>query len=323
METKTGRNDPLLGALFAPASEGERARAMDELLTAHVYWRIDRILSARFAQSALVRHDRDDIRNEILVRLVDRLHALGNNSSTAIESFPDYVSVVAFNTFDEFVKRVQPLRARLRNRVRYALRHDRRLAMWDAAGSTLCGLSAWKGACQAADPAASPPRLARRPTLAAFLTAMFEEIGRPLRLDDAVTFVADVHDATDPRLFSLVGDERAALADPIERLADLQVLHKLWREICELPLRQRLALLLNARDDSGESVVRFLPVTGIASIRQIGESLAIQARELAELWHELPLEDARIAVILNVSRQQVINLRRTARQRLHRRMHRC
>ncbi len=112
---------------------------------------------------------------------VDRLHALAHNPSTAIESFPNYVSVVAFNTFDEFVKRVQPLRARLRNRVRYALRHNEGLAMWEAAaGSTLCGLSAWKGTSEAADPTMRTSRLARRPTLAALLKAMFEEIGRPL-----------------------------------------------------------------------------------------------------------------------------------------------
>ncbi len=42
--------------------------------------------------------------------------------------------------------------------------------------------------------------------------------------------------------------------------------------------------------------------------------------ELATLWQELPLEDARIAVILDVTRQQVINLRRTARERLQCRM---
>jgi hypothetical protein len=66
METKTGRNDPLLAPFLAATAEGERERAMDELLAAHVYWRVDRILSARFAGSVLARHHGEDVRNETL-----------------------------------------------------------------------------------------------------------------------------------------------------------------------------------------------------------------------------------------------------------------
>jgi hypothetical protein len=44
------------------------------------------------------------------------------------------------------------------------------------------------------------------------------------------------------------------------------------------------------------------------------------AEEFANLWNELPLEDASIASLLGVTRQQVINLRKSARERLTRRM---
>jgi hypothetical protein len=43
------------------------------------------------------------------------------------------------------------------------------------------------------------------------------------------------------------------------------------------------------------------------------------ADDLAGLWHELPLDDRRIAERLAVTRQQVINLRKAARARLARR----
>jgi hypothetical protein len=42
--------------------------------------------------------------------------------------------------------------------------------------------------------------------------------------------------------------------------------------------------------------------------------------EFAEIWNHLPLDDNRIAEILNLTRQQVINLRKSARERLARRM---
>ncbi len=38
------------------------------------------------------------------------------------------------------------------------------------------------------------------------------------------------------------------------------------------------------------------------------------------LWNDLPLEDSSIAELLGATRQQVINLRKCARERLERRM---
>jgi hypothetical protein len=54
-------------------------------------------------------------------------------------------------------------------------------------------------------------------------------------------------------------------------------------------------------------------------MRRIADALEIDAQQLARIWGELPLEDARIAESLGVTRQQVINLRKSARERLSRR----
>jgi len=93
----------------------------------------------------------------------------------------------------------------------------------------------------------------------------------------------------------------------------------LWVEIGELPLRQRVALLLSLRDDQGRGVLTLFPLVRVASIRQIAEALFMSAEHLATLRNELPLEDTAIAQSLGVTRQQVINLRKCARQRLLRR----
>jgi hypothetical protein len=42
--------------------------------------------------------------------------------------------------------------------------------------------------------------------------------------------------------------------------------------------------------------------------------------ELAGLWNDLPLDDNRIAALLACTRQQVINLRMSARKRLAKRI---
>jgi len=97
-------------------------------------------------------------------------------------------------------------------------------------------------------------------------------------------------------------------------------LHRLWEEIRALPPRQAAALLLNLRDAKGANAVSLLPLTGVASLRDIAGTLGMPALELAALWSRLPLDDATIAGTLGLSRQQVINLRKAARQRLARRM---
>jgi hypothetical protein len=62
------------------------------------------------------------------------------------------------------------------------------------------------------------------------------------------------------------------------------------------------------------------PLTGVATVQQIAAALEFPLGHLAELWNSLPIDDERIAGLLQISRQQVINLRKAARARLGRRL---
>jgi hypothetical protein len=81
-----------------------------------------------------------------------------------------------------------------------------------------------------------------------------------------------------------------------------------------------VALLLNLRDDHGADLLSLLTLSGIARLHQIATALEMDARDLARLWKDLPLEDAVLAQRLGLTRQQVINLRKCARERLARRL---
>ncbi|HYR28103.1 MAG TPA: hypothetical protein VEU30_06525, partial [Thermoanaerobaculia bacterium] len=84
--------------------------------------------------------------------------------------------------------------------------------------------------------------------------------------------------------------------------------------------RQRAALLLNLREpDSGNAVLLFV-ILGIADLDTIAEAIGITRDELAAIWDQLPLDDLTIAARLGITRQQVINSRRSARERLARRI---
>ena len=94
----------------------------------------------------------------------------------------------------------------------------------------------------------------------------------------------------------------------------------MWKEICDLPLRHRAALLLNLRDSHGADALELFQLTRVAGIHEIAKSLDFQPEDFARIWNRLPLDDAAIADHLGLKRQQVINLRQSARARLSRRL---
>jgi hypothetical protein len=313
-------NDPLLHDVLTSATEGLREAAIAELLAVHVYWRVDRILGARFRRSSLADDHQEDVRADVVLKLVGRLRRLVRDAAVApIERFPDYVAVVTFHCFDDFVRRAFPAHAKLKNRIRYALSHDRRFALWTRGDVLLCGLAEWLDQRGLFRADAAAMTILGGDDLGAVLADLFEQSAGPLELEWVVGSIAAIH----LREEELEGESGAAVGRPPgEELENIDTLRQLWTEIRALPLNQRIALLLSARDASGESVTRYLPITGTASIRQLAEALGFDATRLAGLWPELPLGDDRIAALLSMTRQQIINLRRSARDRLTRRMKR-
>ena len=55
-------------------------------------------------------------------------------------------------------------------------------------------------------------------------------------------------------------------------------------------------------------------------MRQLAAALEINVADFVSIWTELPLEDVRIADLLGLTRQQVINARKSGRERLARRL---
>lgn len=163
------------------------------------------------------------------------------------------------------------------------------------------------------------------------LRAIFDWTQSPIELDLLTSVVAEWWNVTDETVELDSGSDTERPESTGEQIADKRpdaaveierrwYLKRLWDEITELPLRQRTALLLNLRDENGRGVVDLWIIVGIAEPQTVAAILGMTTEEFAELWNELPLEDSRIAVYLGITRQQVINLRKSARERLARRM---
>ncbi len=159
------------------------------------------------------------------------------------------------------------------------------------------------------------------------LAAIFDYLGSPVEFDKLAGALAGLLQYEDQPLESLedikdtVGFEASAGgSDAAWRVEKRIFLQRLWEEINQLPPNQRVALLLNLRDTEGGGGITLFPALRIATIHQLAETMEMSAEELAGMWNELPLEDAKIAQMLRLTRQQVINVRKAARKRLTRRM---
>lgn len=287
-----------------------------------------------------------EIKGDVRAAILAELQCLKDGAQgQPISNFHNYVAIKTYSACADYFRAKNPQRRRLKDLLRYHLKQNRTFALWEAEDRRwLCGLQTWRGAASrtarsdrlqqllteplsiinASDPA--PALGVSHPPPAELLTAIFESVGHPVELNQLVTIVADVWGIKDQpdESFDLDDGAREGLIDSAARV-DVVVeqrlyLQRLWAEVAKLPPLQRSALLLNLRDVQGGSVIAFVPHLGIATKAEIAEMLSMSAGQFSGLWDELPLDDASIARLLGVTRQQVINLRKTARERLARRM---
>jgi hypothetical protein len=297
---------------------------LDDLLGRRAGQVIERVVAQRFHRGRIggIRDDeREDLRAGAMLRVLQRLRSASDPDGASIANFDGYVAMVTLHACDDLMRERLPRRTAAKNRICYVLGHDARFAKWTDGDETVCGLAEWRGARSIArGPAIDGVRhLAGDRDVRRFLTAIFFAAQQPVELEAVVNAAAELWEMIDRPAVMLDDANHFAPAATATRMEDQQFLVKLWQEIRLLNQPQRAALLLNLRDENGPATELF-PILGVATIREIAETLGIPAEEFAALWQELPLEDRRIAAILGVTRQQVINLRKAARDRLRRRM---
>lgn len=311
---------------------------------------VKRILYRHYAKEfGRVAHLREieDICGDVLLLLVKRLRDFkADPEARLINNFGSYITAVTYNVCYDYLRQRHPKRWRLKNKVRYLLTKRGGLALWPGEdGGWLCGFAAWQEQKLRKSVAHGEQlRLAVNESFGAagllhgdvrglppveMLSHIFRVAEGPLEFEDLVGMVAELWgdveyteqiEADIPRLptpFDQVPDPRPGVETVLEDRARLKLI---WAEICQLPLPQRVALLLSIRDSQGRSVLTLFQVTNTASMRQLAEALAMPAESFARMWNDLPLGDATIALHLGATRQQVVNLRLSARKRLARRV---
>ncbi len=339
--------DPLLLTFMRSRDAEESERLLAAIIAEHAAPIIEAVVGRKLRPTSLpagrARADEwqiEDLRGDAVVQLLTQLRRLkaSPRGEDTIRDLRGYAAVVAAHTCHRYLRRKHPRRHVLKNKLRYLLTRQSGFAAWeDEGGQLVAGFAAWRGdgasshAEELARMAAAPttfvtPDLSRRDgrdaRSAELLAVIFNHLGSPVGLDDLVGLVAKLWGVIDSEE---AGEEEIARVPDARALADAELeqrdyLRRLWSEIVLLPARQRAALLLNLKDEQGRGCIALLPLTGVAGMRQIADALGLPAAQLAEMWNELPLDDARVAERMGLTRQQVINLRKSARARLARRM---
>lgn len=334
--------------IFVHSSDAdEREQILSALLTEQAQPIMSKII--RYKTRGVI-EDNNEIHSEVMLQLVGRLQKLKTESDAVeIQDFNSYVAVTTYNACDRFLSRKYPNRRRLKNGLRYLLTHRENFAIWeDRNGIYVSGFRRWQ--FEELDTSNSKIERLREDARAfaqdvkvhkswseqknayELLTAIFSWTNTPIEIDLLTSVCAVWWNITDETIAidapqtEEPGGERAAVQiadsrpDVYTENERREYLQRLWNEISELPAKQRAAVLLNLKDENGRGVIDLWLVVGVTTIDKIAAALEMTKEKLAEIWNHLPLEDNRIAEILGLTRQQVINLRKSARERLARRM---
>ena len=350
MLVTTSQIDPSLLPFLGASNASEEAAALARLNAEQIEPTIRRGLGYRLRfyyppADQNLRPEFEEIYNDIQLRLLKRLRALKEDPErNQVVNLRGYVATVTRHTCDDYLRQRYPLRRSLRDKVRHHLRTHTEFALWeDTEHNWFAGLAGWQNPDHTLKELGTKgselqERLklewhtvdVQHLQLHDLLTTIFAVARAPLDLDQLTKFIAGFWGIEDHPAKPLEANTCDSLdkqlatdinpATIIERRQSLQLL---WREICQLPRRQRVSLLLNLRNPHGINVIMLLPATGVATFEQIAQALEIPAAEFEQLWAQLPLDDLHLAAYLGATRQQVINLRKTARERLLKRMRRA
>jgi DNA-directed RNA polymerase specialized sigma24 family protein len=332
--------DVLLEPLLTEVSDVQADEILSQLITVHAEPVIKGVIRFKLRLNSFretQREEADDIHQEVVLQLLAQLQRFRKLPDRhPITDVRGMAAVIAHRTCSRWMRRQFPERHALKNRLHYLLTRQRGLALWqDREGKLLAGFAVWQQQLQATRNLSDIEKLPahiralksdKPQQLAELIASLFNYLGGPIEFDELVGGVAALQGISDQPIESLADDENAAFEpaaaepDPAWRTEKKFFLQRLWEELQQLPRNQRSALLLNLKDASGFGAITLFPATGIASVRQLAAALEIEPDELAKMWNDLPIEDTRIAELNGLTRQQVINARKSGRERLARRL---
>lgn len=344
-ESADQNDNLLLSWLQALRTEGEVSAEseLSRLIETQIAPVVRGVIRFKLRLGSARQEEESDLAQEALAQWLAELRKLRERpDERTIGDVRGLAATITYRVCAGWLRARAPRRHTLRYRLQYVLTRQAGLALWTGAGprekAMVAGFAAWQGRPPVSSESlrrlpeddaflARAGRMLPNPKLNELVAALLEAAGGPVYFEELVHAAAallqirdDPPASTEAALESGEGQQFASGEDLAWQTEKRFFLKRLWEEVGELPLPQRRALLLNLREEDGGGCLALFQATGVATIRQMAEVLDMSAERFAELWPELPLDDASIAERLALTRQQVINLRKSARERLARRL---
>jgi hypothetical protein len=335
------KSDSLLTPYLDAGSDRGAEKQLGLLLEQTAFPIVDRVLhtklgsSQKSAASDEKRKDMEDLRGEIVLRLIARLRSLRRGSpGQEIANFPGYVAETAYRAVNGHWRKVYPRRFSLENQVRHLLQEHPDLALWQIEqGEWLCGFVAWHDPGRPGSQRGGRRHLLfdvhviERDALAGesaahmspvrLVAAVFDWAGCPILLAELVGVVAELWNIRDgppdPLPEKLDRPDEDTVREQVLRRITLQ---QCWQEIRRLPAKQIAAIIL----DTEENMVRSLVDVAEIPPGEIIEALELPVEVVALRLPDFPLKDAEIAAVLGISSNWVAKMRMVARRNLQKRM---
>ena len=336
MEHSALKFDTLLEPLLQERSDERADEFLLKLISQHAEPIIKGVIRYKLHLSpsqASQRADADDIYQEVVLQLLAQLQRFRKlPDHHPITDVRGMTAIIAHRTCSSWMRRLFPERHAFKNRLHYLITRQRGFALWqNEDGRVLAGFEDWRDTKKSVSKFVASPTYSSsqevKQDLGATVAGIFNKVGNPIEFDDLVSGMATLLGIRDQPFESLTETEEGGtlLRETDEPGPDWQIekrifLQRLWEELQQLPVNQRVALLLNLKDANGSGCITLFPITGIASLEQLAKALSIDLERFTKLWNDLPLEDAKIAELLGLTRQQVINARKSGRERLARRL---
>jgi hypothetical protein len=288
--------------------------------------------------------DYEDLFSEVKTRLVVYLEELkADLRASPCKDFRGYVSAIAHTVCHDYFRQKYPARSRLHKKIRDVLHASPEFGLWkcedNGAGDWLCGFERWRGR-PSSRMVASRIRYPdgggstvweivgsgtdiQLMELDDLLESIFTQVGEPIKLADAVDFIANAKGVKDLPSISFDTQEAKTLElpdaapriDSVLEMRDPLIL--IWRGLRQLPSDEFKAYLLYARDTSGEDLITLFVAARIVTEPQVAELLGMSLEDFRDLWlNDLPLDNDSIARALGVRIERVYKLRCQAGKRL-------
>lgn len=324
------------------ADDGKAQRLLEDLVSNHAMPVIRQAVARKSADG----EEKESVHGIAAAQLIERLTLLRSRPQGGnIRDFAAYVRQIARRAFGDYLDEKRPERRRLKARIRFFLKNQDVLDTWqDPEFDTVCGLREWRQA------GLSPQRTDRRrkledePDEAAHAAVrsghprncklgpligyLLLWVGSPIEFELLTNVVAHIQGLNEAQTVSLSsGDDAEQGADIYAQLPDHSIdiegqmqarahLALIWKAIETLTVKQRRVLLLSMEDANGGSALPLFPAMRIAFQEDLARVLDMPFEEFVRLWRELPLQDRRIAEILNIQPGNVRFQRSDARSRL-------